>query len=348
MIIENLNYLLDVTLVVVISIVLFFVEKYIVQRVFLKKKLQSWQFYFLKAIDKPLKSLIVLISLTFIIEIFCKTHNSILISENFYTIKLIIVLSILTWSILSFIKRLEKHFLKYNSFSSHKDKDIKKSTIILVMKLCFTTTTVIAVIILLQIIGVKMQAIITFVSLSGVAIGIASKDLTAGLFGTMMIYISRPFSIGDRIKCSNIEGFVENITWISTRIRLDSKKLVYIPNIQFLTSNIENATECIEKRLVIVIDVFHSNLTFIKSVFEDYRTSIKNSKILYNDQEDIERDVYFEILEIQEIKVTYKCKCYFNKYITQAEFHLKKELLANIMTEIFNKHNIRFSCKFEE
>ena len=131
MFLENLNEFLGLAIILILSVILFLVEHYTLKKLLLKNRLKYWQFYLVKALDKPLKTLTTLIGLTFTIEILYKQQHN----ENFHTIKLIIIVSILTWIILSFIKKLEKHFLKYNSFSNHKDKEVKRSTIILLMKL---------------------------------------------------------------------------------------------------------------------------------------------------------------------------------------------------------------------
>ena len=343
MFLENLNEFLGLAIILILSVILFLVEHYTLKKLLLKNRLKYWQFYLVKALDKPLKTLTTFIGLTFTIEILYKQQHN----ENFHTIKLIIIVSILTWIILSFIKKLEKHFLKYNSFSNHKDKEVKRSTIILLMKLCFVSALVIATLILLQTLGVKMQAIITFLSLSGVTIGIASRDLTASLFGTMMIYTNRPFSIGDRIKFNNSEGIVENITWVSTRLRLDNKKLTYIPNIQFLIFSVENISHALERKLVIITTIFHSDINEVKKVLEEFTFKIREQKVSF-EGEDFEPNVDFEILEMQDQQIIAKFSTYFDKKITQSDFISKKTLLANIFSKILCIYGMRFKIKFED
>ena len=56
---------------------------------------------------------------------------------------------------------------------------------------------------------------------SGIAVGFAAKDLLANFFGALMIYLDKPFKIGDWVRSSDkeIEGIVEAIGWRQTRIR---------------------------------------------------------------------------------------------------------------------------------
>ena len=270
MLIDNFNEFYGLIFTIILSVTLFCVVHYTLKKLLLNN-LKYWQFYLVKVIDKPLKTLIVFIGITYVVEILFNDQNH---NEKFHTIKLLIILSVLTWAILAFIKKLERHFLKYNSFADIKDKAVKRSTIIILMKLCFISALVVAILILLQTLGVRMQAIITFLSLSGVTIGIASRDLTASFFGTIMIYMNRQFVIGDIIKFNSSEGTVENITWISTQLRLHNRRLMYIPNIQFLGSSVENISHAIERKLVIIITVFHSDIPSIRSALMECQAKI--------------------------------------------------------------------------
>jgi MscS family membrane protein len=343
----KLYELIKIASVLGISLALFLFSHYSLKKLQNKQNFSYWQFYLIKVINKPIKTLIISTCIISIIEILYEQNNY----EIFHTTKLITTTSILTWIILAFIKKLEKHFLKYNGFANTKDKEIKRSTIILLMKLCFVTTLVISCLILLQTVGVKMQAIIAFVSLGGVAVGIASRDLTASLFGTMMIYTNRPFSIGDRIKVHTYalkcEGIVENITWISTRLRLDSKKVVYIPNIQFLNVPVENTSHSAERKLVIICSIFHPD---VKQVIEVLRICIlkaKEQKVLY---EDIifEPRAEFEFTELEDHKVIAKISVYFNKHIIQEDFVNHKSFLSYELSELFKSNGMRFNAKFED
>jgi MscS family membrane protein len=339
----KLSELIKIASVIGITLTLFVFSHYSLKKLQNKQNFSYWQFYLLNVINKPIKTLIILICIISIVEILYVSDNY----EIFHSIKLITITSILTWTILAFIKKLEKHFLKYNSFAKTKDKEIKRPTIILLMKLCFVTTLVVSSLILLQTVGVKMQAIIAFVSLGGVAVGIASRDLTASLFGAMMIYTNRPFSIGDSIKVNSFEGIVEDITWISTRLRLDNKKVVYIPNIQFLNVAVENLTHISEKKLTILCSIFHTDIEIIKIILNDCIEKIQDQKVLY-DEKVFDTRSSFEILEVSDNKVYAKINVYFNKHIIKEDFSAKRILLSTEISDILRFYGVRFNTKFED
>lgn len=339
----NLADAIKLATVVFISIALLMLEHYAIKRLLDGRKWQYWQFYLLKSLNIPLKIMIILTGIVFLVEILYKKANL----EILNTVKLLIITSCLTWIILSFIRKLEKHFLKYHSFSNQKDKDVKHSTLILLTKLCFITSLIIGGLIFLQTLGVKMQAIITFLSLSGVAIGIASRDLTAGLFGTMMIYISSPFVIGDRIKINLIEGLVEDITWISTRLRLENKRVVYIPNILFLNSSVENITQASEKKLKIIFSVSTPQIHSAMEALEALEGYIKEQKTTYHDEQ-INPRVSFEITEIHEGRTIAKFNLFFYKHTLPSDILSIKKNLSTFANTTFRDRSMRFNLKFED
>ena len=342
-----LNELISISVIVLSAIILLVVEHYTFKKLLTTKQWKYWQFFIIKAFDRPLKGIIVLTSIVYLIEFFYISKNSFFTSENFETAKMIILVSGLTWGALGFIKRLEKYFLKTNSLSKHHEKERHRSTIILLMKLCFVTSLMIGILILLHTLGVRMQAIITVISLSGVAIGISSRDLIASFFGTIFIYTNGPFSIGDRIKIHSIEGNVENITWLSTRLRLDNTNLIYIPNIQFLNATVENISYALERRITVILSIFHFNSQYIHQLIEEITDLIRKFEMHLEDTQYHPKASY-EILESDENQVNFKIKIYFNKYIAKEELRWQKLRVNQIISNMIIKNNMRFNLKIDD
>nr|MDO8119033.1 mechanosensitive ion channel [Candidatus Sigynarchaeota archaeon] len=66
----------------------------------------------------------------------------------------------------------------------------------------------------------------------GVAVALALQDTLANFFGSVFIFIDRPFVIGDMVRIGDTDGVVEQIGFRSTRIRTWPATLVAIPNKQ--------------------------------------------------------------------------------------------------------------------
>ena len=88
-----------------------------------------------------------------------------------------------------------------------------------------------ATLVVLQTLGVSVSGVLALGGIGGLAIGFAAKDLLANFFGGLMLYLDRPFAVGDWIRSPDreIEGDVEQIGWRLTRIRTFDKPAALHP-----------------------------------------------------------------------------------------------------------------------
>ena len=82
----------------------------------------------------------------------------------------------------------------------------------------------------LRIFEVDVTALIAGLSIGGLALALAAQDTVKNLFGSLTIFLDRPFQIGDWINFSGINGTVEEVGFRSTRVRTFEGSLVYVPN----------------------------------------------------------------------------------------------------------------------
>lgn len=82
----------------------------------------------------------------------------------------------------------------------------------------------------LRAMNVDVTALIAGLSIGGLALALAAQDLLKNLFGSLTIFLDRPFQIGDWINFSDVHGTVEEVGFRSTRVRTFSNSLVYVPN----------------------------------------------------------------------------------------------------------------------
>ena len=82
--------------------------------------------------------------------------------------------------------------------------------------------------------------LLTGLSIGGLALALAAQDTIKNLFGSVMIFLDKPFGIGDWVTCGDIDGTVESVDLRSTRIRTFRDSLVYVSNAQLANSTIDN------------------------------------------------------------------------------------------------------------
>jgi len=96
------------------------------------------------------------------------------------------------------------------------------------------------VLVVAQNMGYSISGLIASLGIGGIAVAMAARDTIANVFGSIMILVDRPFTIGDWIKTGEFEGVVEEVGFRSTRIRTFAKTLVNVPNSTMANMVIDN------------------------------------------------------------------------------------------------------------
>jgi MscS family membrane protein len=106
--------------------------------------------------------------------------------------------------------------------------------------------------------GFNIMALVTGLGIGGLALALAAQDTVKNIFGGIIIFVDKPFKIGERVKVSGFDGFVEKVGIRSTRIRTLDGRLVTIPNSKFSESEIENVTAEPTRRVVLNLSLTYN------------------------------------------------------------------------------------------
>jgi len=85
-----------------------------------------------------------------------------------------------------------------------------------------------------------ITSIIAGLGIGGLAVALASQDTIKNIFGSIVIFIDKPFEMGDRIAIDGHDGPVEEVGLRSTKIRTLEGHLVTIPNGELANKTIQN------------------------------------------------------------------------------------------------------------
>lgn len=97
------------------------------------------------------------------------------------------------------------------------------------------------VLIILNTLGISITPLLTAFGLGGLAVALALQETLSNLFAGFYISISRQIRVGDFIKLeSGEEGYVVDIGWRATRVRMIMNNVVLIPNAKLAQSVITN------------------------------------------------------------------------------------------------------------
>lgn len=198
----------------------------------------------------------------------------------------VILIGLFGWFLTRFIHESEQHLVEFQKEKTNNEDRIDETTIYAMSKLLRVSVIITITLVVLQTMGVSISAVLAFGGIGGIAIGFAAKDLLANFFGGLMIYLDRPFAVGDWVRSPDrqIEGTVEYIGWRQTRIRTFDKRPLYIPNSIFNNIAVENPSRMSHRRIYETIGVRYVDLPAMKQIVEDVKAMLKTHPEIETEQ----------------------------------------------------------------
>ena len=141
-----------------------------------------------------------------------------------------------------------------------------------VLKIARVFIYIIAIFLVLAILEINLTGLIAGWGVGGVIVTLAAQDTAKNLFGGVVIFIDKPFVVGDWIEMDNYEGTIEDITFRTTRIRTFENALVNIPNAIIADASVTNWSKMEKRRyktnLCVELDTPLEKLELLKTRIE--------------------------------------------------------------------------------
>lgn len=184
------------------------------------------------------------------------------------------VITVIAWILIRFISFVEKNILHHGEA---RGKPVDQTTADAISQLLRVSVIITALLVGLQTLGFNISAILAFGGIGGIAVGFAAKDLLANFFGGMMIYLDRPFAVGDWIRSPdrNIEGTVVKIGWRLTNIITFDKRPLYVPNSLFASILVENPSRMSHRRIYETIGVRYDDVGKLPIIVSDVKDMLQ-------------------------------------------------------------------------
>ncbi len=120
------------------------------------------------------------------------------------------------------------------------DSRLDDQLVPLVTKTLKVFVSIIGGIFILQNLDVNVGSLLAGLGLGGLAFALAAKDTIANFFGSVMIFIDKPFQIGDWVVISTTEGVVEEVGFRTTRVRTFYNSVITVPNATIVNTMVDN------------------------------------------------------------------------------------------------------------
>lgn len=117
------------------------------------------------------------------------------------------------------------------------------------------TAFAIAVILILENLGVNVTALVAGLGIGGIAIGLAAQGIFSDLFAALSILFDKPFKKGDTIRYDKSTGSVERIGLKTTRLRSLTGEQLVMANTKLLEREIHNLTHARARRITLYLAI---------------------------------------------------------------------------------------------
>src|SRR5215470_215023 len=126
--------------------------------------------------------------------------------------------------------------------------------------------------VLLSALGIQIAPILTALGVGGLAVALALQDTLSNLFAGMHLLADRPIRVGDYVRIAeSVEGYVVDVGWRSTRVRMLQDNVVVVPNKKVAESIITNY-DMPERRMAVTVAVsvgYGSDPERVEAVLKD-------------------------------------------------------------------------------
>jgi len=130
------------------------------------------------------------------------------------------------------------------------DSNLDDQLVPLLSKALKVTVVLVGTVTAMQIIGMDVTGLVAGLCIGGLAVALGLQDTLANFFGSVFIFVDRPFVVGDLIKIGDVEGTVADVGFRSTRILTFPKTIVTIPNKTVANATIDNLSKRPKRRVM--------------------------------------------------------------------------------------------------
>lgn len=238
----------------------------------------------------------------------------------------IVFLVLVTWESIQIAQRLIV-FAVRGHLAKDKDEARKNASVIrtinFFVKLGLWTM---ALLLILQNLGIDVTSLIAGLGIGGVAIALAAQNILSDLFSSFSIYFDKPFVVDDFIQVGSHSGTVKNIGLKTTRLQALQGEELVISNKELTSSRIQNFGKMKKRRVVVTLGLEYDTPTEkLKQVPSWVKHIIDTT-----DGTDFDRAHFKEFSASSlDIEIVY--------YVTSGDYALHMDTLQNVNLAIKEK-----------
>ena len=325
------SWLLQVALVLLASFITSRIRHIIINRV--ENQLSStdliWGQTTVEAIRQPAAMFIWIVGISFSIDII-RAEFQTAILDAVAPVRLAAVIATLTWFLTRFIGIYENKFIARKSESGEFDE----TAVHLAARLLRVIAVILGILVAMQSLGVNISGILAFGGVGGIAVGFAARELIANYFGAIMIFIDKPFVVGEVISSADreIQGTVKAISWRQTVIERFDTRMLYVPNAVFSSVAVRNHTRQYNRRIYEYVGIRYDDSEQLATIVSDIDDMLHNHPDLDQTNSIM---VNFDRFAASSLDIFIYC---FTKTTAWAAYQAAKQNVLVQVMDIITKH----------
>lgn len=140
---------------------------------------------------------------------------------------------------------------------SHPEQSTLGSATGIIRLLVSVALFAVAIILILDNLGVNVTGLVAGLGIGGIAIGLAAQGIFSDLFAALAIIFDKPFRRGDGIRFDEVNGTVEKIGLKTTRIRSLTGEEIIVSNTNLLDKQLHNFANLEHRRMVLKLGLVY-------------------------------------------------------------------------------------------
>ena len=237
------------------------------------------------------------------------------------TIITVVVTIVVLFAVYFFINKFKKTFSK----SLNLDQNIVK----LIHRIFKVIYLFVGFMIISAELGINTNSILAIFSIFGLAVSLSIQNLMSNIANAFSIFTNKPFIIGDFVNIGGVEGTVDDISFMYTKLVTVNEEAVYLNNTHVGTTNIINYTKHSIRRISQTIGIsYDAPIDLVKKAL---RETVDNEELVLKD-----KDIYIAVSAYADSSINYTVRVYTKK----ENFITCRDRLLESYKKYFDKYNI--------
>lgn len=296
------------------------------------------KYILIEALYKPAIVLISIMGVTYALGAIC-SHWKGINDNQLHLIRNLALVTLFAWFLWRFVTLYSAAFLKQLPEKQTNNKILDKTLVHGLSQIAKLAILLLAILSILQIMGFSIAGVLAFGGMGGIIVGLAAKDWLANLFGSLMLFLDRPFVVGDQINLPalQVEGVVEEIGWRVCQIRNSKCRPVTIPNALFSNLVVENASRMKYRQFYCQFSLCYQDLMKVPAILAEMKTLLKK-----NTDIDQTRPITVNLNELTNTSLNIVVTAYTN-IVDSVDFLALQQALFLDLLVCIQKHGAKWS-----